>query len=325
MTLSEILLPINNLQVEFEKYFTNLVHSEVELLNEVLTYVTNTVGKRLRPNLMLLVAAALGNINDRIYNNAAMIELLHTSTLIHDDIVDKSLKRRNKPSVNAKWDNKIAVLSGDFIIAYILRTALKNKEMDFLEVCFDTIEIMTEGELLAIQQSNIVDFKEDMYYKIIFAKTASLISSSCYISANIASKGNSKYVEPLKKYGEYVGMAFQIRDDIFDYISNSNTIGKPVGNDIRERKLTLPLIYALSQTTETKRLEILSLIKTNKLSNNKIHQIIDFTIEQGGIEYAMNKAKKFVERAIECITFLPISKEKKSLIEFAHYVITRNK
>ena len=325
MTLSQILLPINTLQVEFEKYLNNLLDSNIQLLRDVFNYISDNKGKRLRPNLMLLTASALGGINEQIYDNAAMVELLHTSTLIHDDIVDESLERRGQPSINARWNNKIAVLSGDFIISHVLRFALKNNDFKFLDICFKTIEIMTEGELLAIQQSDKVEFDEEIYYKIIFAKTASLISSCCYISAYTATNGKSIYIENLKKYGEYVGMAFQIRDDIFDYISTSNTIGKPVGNDIKERKLTLPLIYALSKASDSKREEILSKIRAKKISAETINEIIDFTVKSGGIDYAMKEAEKFVDKAVECIKPIPESEAKNSLIAFAHYVIERNK
>ncbi len=325
MTLDKILLPIKSLQPEFEKRFSALLDSEVDLVKEIILHITKNKGKRLRSNLMLLIATAVGSISDRIYNNAIMIEMLHTATLVHDDVVDNSMERRNQPSVNSIWNNKVAVLIGDYLSARSFQPIYKSKDYDFFITSFSTIEIMSEGEILAIQQSNALEFTEDIYYKIIFAKTASLISTACTISANIASNSDEKITDAFKKYGEYIGMAFQIRDDIFDYISTSNQIGKPVGNDIKERKLTLPLIYALNNANEQQKEDILSTIRSNDFSDENLKAIIDFTIKAGGIDYAMRKADEFIQKAKDAIKFLPDTDEKKSLIDFAEYVITRDK
>lgn len=325
MTLDNILLPIKPLQVKFEEQFSKTLVSEVQLVRDTILHITKNKGKRLRSNLMLLIATYFGEVSERIYSNAIMIELLHTATLVHDDVVDYSMERRNQPSVNAIWDNKVAVLLGDYLSARSFRPVFQIKDYAFLELVCKTSEIMSQGEILAIQQSNSLEFDEESYFKVTFAKTASLISTACYISANIASNGDEEKYISFKKYGEYVGMAFQIRDDVFDYISTNDKIGKPVGNDIKERKLTLPLIYALQNADEKTREDILSMIKLNNFSAENIEKIINFTIKAGGIEYAMAKAMEFVQKAKDCIAFLPDIKEKEALINFAEYVITREK
>ncbi len=325
MTLDSILLPIKPLQVKFEEQFSKTLVSEVQLVRDTILHITKNKGKRLRSNLMLLIATFFGEVSERLYSNAIMIELLHTATLVHDDVVDYSMERRNQPSVNAIWNNKVAVLLGDYLSARSFQPVFQIKDYVFIEIVCKTIEIMSQGEILAIQQSNSLKFDEESYFEIIFAKTASLISTACYISANIASNGDEEKYISFKKYGEYVGMAFQIRDDVFDYISTNDKIGKPVGNDIKERKLTLPLIYALQNADEKTREDILSMIKLNSFSAENIEEIINFTIKAGGIEYAMAKAMEFVQKAKDCIAFLPDIKEKEALINFAEYVITREK
>lgn len=325
MTLDSILLPIKPLQVKFEEQFSKTLVSEVQLVRDTILHITKNKGKRLRSNLMLLIATFFGEVSERLYSNAIMIELLHTATLVHDDVVDYSMERRNQPSVNAIWNNKVAVLLGDYLSARSFQPVFQIKDYAFIEIVCKTIEIMSQGEILAVQQSNSLKFDEESYFEIIFAKTASLISTACYISANIASNGDEEKYISFKKYGEYVGMAFQIRDDVFDYISTNDKIGKPVGNDIKERKLTLPLIYALQNAEEKTREDILSMIKLNSFSAENIEKIISFTIKAGGIEYAMAKAKEFVEKAKDSIAFLSDIKEKEALINFAEYVITREK
>ena len=325
MTLDNILLPIKPLQVKFEEQFSKTLVSEVQLVKDTILHITKNKGKRLRSNLMLLIATFFGEVSERLYSNAIMIELLHTATLLHDDVVDYSMERRNQPSVNAIWDNKVAVLLGDYLSARSFQPVFQIKDYDFIEIVCKNIEIMSQGEILAIQQSSSLEFDEESYFKVTFAKTASLISTACYISANIASNGDEEKYISFKKYGEYVGMAFQIRDDVFDYISTNDKIGKPVGNDIQERKLTLPLIYALQNAEEKTREDILSMIKSNDFSAENIEKIINFAIKAGGIEYAMVKATEFVEKAKDSIAFLPDTKEKEALVNFAEYVITREK
>ena len=327
MTLDNILEPIKLQQLEFEKCFESMLESEIGIIKDVLSYLSNNKGKRLRPSLMILVASSIVRnqlLPERIYSNAAMIELLHTATLVHDDVVDDSMERRGQPSVNAVWNNKISMLIGDYLFAHAMQPAFRNKDYDFLSILSSTIELMSEGELLAIQQSRNLEFTEDLYYKIIYAKTASLISAACHISATVCTTSDI-IKNTFREYGKNVGMAFQIRDDIFDYVSDSTTIGKPVGNDLKEHKLTLPIIFALANVSQTKKEEILNLIKLNNMNEANIFNIIDFTIENGGVDYATQKANEFVNKAISCLDVLEDSNFKISLINFAKFVVSRDK
>lgn len=325
MTLDEILKPISIELIEFETTLTSMCVSEVDLILEVISHINDKKGKRLRPSIMLLVAKALNKVPRRIFENAAMLEILHTGSLIHDDIVDNAEQRRGVPSVNAKWNNKVSVLMGDFLFSHGMQTAFENKDYDFLSTLSTVVRSMSESELLALQLSDQpLNFTEEIYYKIIFAKTASLIAAACKTSA-IVSNGEPAVIEAITEYGRNVGMSFQIKDDIFDYSENSQIIGKPVGNDICEGKVTLPLIYALKIATEQEKKEIAELIRKQDISETDIKQIIEFTTKQGGIEYAMEKGRKFSQEAIKHINFLPDSDAKESLINFANYVIEREK
>lgn len=272
--------------------------------------------------MVFLSAKISGGINRRTYIAASLVELLHTATLIHDDVVDEASERRGIASINAKWNNKIAVLIGDFLLSKGLLISVENKEFDFLEVTTKAVKRMSEGELLSIDKSKRYDLDEEKYFQVISDKTASLIATCCKIGA-ISATNDINIQNALEKYGENIGIAFQIRDDIFDYISKSSLIGKPVGNDIKEKKITLPLLYALKNNPDDAN-TIIKMIKKGKLQKNEIKFIIDFVIQKKGIEYAENKAIEYVNKAKSVLDIFPDSEEKKSLLNFADFVIIRN-
>jgi octaprenyl-diphosphate synthase len=331
MTLDEILEPIKPELIQFETHLDSIILvSKIKLAIDVITHINSNNAKRLRPSIMFLVANAIGKINQHTYDNAAMVEILHTATLIHDDVVDNSEQRRGKPSVNFKWDNRIAVLVGDFLYACGMRIALEQNDFNFLRIMFYAVETMSEAELWAIQLSdsiqsgNILNFNEENYLDITFSKTASLISTACKISA-MTITNDETIINTFAEYGKNVGIAFQMRDDIFDYMSNSNHIGKPVGNDIREKKITLPLIFALNNSSKNEQTEILKLIQKRNITDIEIKQVIDFAITKGGIEYATNKANEYSQNAINCLNFLSDSMAKTALLDFAKFVVLRDK
>lgn len=322
MDLKEISKPITKDLNEFDNYFKLLLKTDVALLTLVLKYLTSKKGKQIRPILVFLGAGLCGNINQRSYVGAAMIELLHTATLVHDDVVDQAKVRRGIASINSQWNNKIAVLVGDFLLSLGLQTSVKNDEHRFLEITANAVQLMSESELMAIDKARKISITEDNYYKIINGKTASLISSCCEIGA-FSSSNNEKDSENLRNFGTNLGLAFQIRDDLLDYVSKSSLIGKPVGNDIKEKKLTLPLIYALNKTNKSKQNEIVKLIKSRKIEKNEINYIIDFVKEEGGVNYAQDKAREFCNKAKSYINDYPESDYKNSLFNLTDFVIDR--
>jgi octaprenyl-diphosphate synthase len=325
MTLDEILEPIKNELIQFETHLKKMLVSEVGLVVDVLNHINSNNAKRLRPSVMFLVAKSFNTvIEKRTFDNAAMIEILHTATLIHDDVVDNSKQRRGKLSVNANWNNKIAVLVGDFLFSRAMLPALKNKDYDFMNILANTTETMIVGELLAIQLSDSLDINEKNYLDIIFSKTASLISAACKSSA-MTITNDEITINAFAEYGKNVGIAFQMRDDIFDYLSDSNHIGKPVGNDIHEKKITLPLIFALNNSSKNEQIEILKLIQKRNIIDIEVKQIVDFAIAKGGIEYTTNKANEYAQTAINCLDFLPTSEAKTTLINFAKFVVARDR
>ncbi len=322
MNLAEITDPVLGHLEKFNSYFKGLLQTNVSLLTLILKYVTSKKGKQLRPVLVFLSAQASGAINQRTYVGAALVELLHTATLIHDDVVDEASERRGLASINSKWNNKIAVLIGDFLLSKGLITAIDSNEHAFLGVTTKAVKRMSEGELLSIDKSRSVNIEEETYYKIIADKTASLLSTCCEIGA-MSTSSNPDYHEAMRDYGEAIGMAFQIRDDIFDYTSRSTLIGKPVGNDLKEKKVTLPLIYALNNSSAKEKAAIVKLIKRGKLKKVELNTIIDFVKDKNGIEYSEKKALSYVTHAKNCLGVFPESPAKASLLKFADFVITR--
>lgn len=322
MDLKEISKPIQKDLEEFNVYFKNLLKTDVALLTLVLKYLTSKKGKQIRPILVFLSAGLCGKVNQRSFVGAAMIELLHTATLVHDDVVDQATVRRGIASINSEWNNKIAVLVGDFLLSLGLQTSVKNDEFRFLKITSQAVQLMSESELMAIDKSKKFSITEENYFKIINGKTASLISSCCEIGA-FSSSDNEKDSENLRDFGTYLGLAFQIRDDLLDYVSKSSLIGKPVGNDIKEKKITLPLIYALSKADNSKQKEIIKLIKSDKIKKDEINYIMDFVKEMGGVKYSQDKAKEFCNHAKNFIKDYPESEYKTSLFNLTNFVIDR--
>ncbi len=322
MTIKEIGKPINKHLEEFNKYFKSLMNSDVALLNLIIQYLTKKKGKQVRPVLVFLSAELCGGVNKRTYIGAAMVELLHTATLTHDDVVDEAAERRGMASINATWNNKIAVLIGDFLLAKGLLASIDNNEFDFLRANSQAVRRMSEGELLQIQKSKDVDIDEETYFKIISNKTASLMASCCEIGA-ISATDDRKIRAKMKLFGEMIGTAFQIRDDIFDYQSKNLLLGKPVGNDLKEKKMTLPLIYSINKVPKKVAKKYIGFLKNNNLKKKDIKEIISFVTEQGGIKYAENISKEYSDKAIDLLSDFDDCPAKSSLIEFCRFVIDR--
>ena len=324
MTIKEISEPIQEHLEAYNNYFKSLMNSEVALLNLVIRYITKKKGKQVRPVLVFLSAELCGAVNRRSYVGAAMVELLHTATLVHDDVVDEAAERRGMASINATWNNKIAVLIGDFLLAKGLLNSIDNNEFDFLHATSDAVRRMSEGELLQIQKSKDFNIDEKTYFKIISNKTASLIATCCQIGA-ISATPDKAIQEKMKNFGELIGTAFQIRDDIFDYQSKNTLIGKPVGNDLKEKKITLPLLFAFNKVSKKSAKEFINILKRGNLKKGDIQKILSFVNEQGGIEYAENKSKELSEKALEIIMDFKDCPAKKSLTGFCNYVTERKK
>jgi len=322
MNLKEISQPVSVYINEFDSYFKGILKTDVSLLNIVLRYMAKTKGKQIRPLLVFLSAGTCGEIGQRTFIGASMVELLHTATLVHDDVVDRSKERRGLASINAQWSNKIAVLVGDYLLSKGLSIAVDNEEFSFLSMTSKAVKRMSEGELLAIDRAKKFDIMEETYFKIISDKTASLIATCCGIGAHSTSD-NSQYHEALIRYGENLGIAFQLRDDLFDYISRSSIIGKPVANDIKEKKVTLPLIFSFRHGDPSISKKVKSLIKKGKLTEKDISLIIEYVDQTGGLEYTKHKALKYRDNAIDALDILPNSLFKDGLLQLADYVLQR--
>lgn len=324
MTLSDISAPIATHIEEFQPFFRGMLKSKTALLELVVRYIVRQRGKRVRPMLVFLSAALCGEVSRRTYIAAAMVELLHTATLVHDDVVDEANERRGMASINAVWKNKVAVLAGDYLLSRGLMIAVENDEFEFLRVTSTAVRRMSEGELLQIQKSRQRNTDEETYFRIIADKTASLISTCCEIGA-VSSTADPEIRTALRNYGEYVGLAFQIRDDILDYVSRSKVLGKPVANDLKEKKITLPLIYACSQVSPKEAKRVVSAVKSGKLSDDDIANIMAFVEKNGGIAYATRRAFEFAEQAKHILGKFPDSPAKRSLCAFADFVVNRAK
>jgi len=319
--LNQIKEPISNHLNDFEPFFRKNMGSEIKLLDLITNYIVRRKGKQLRPILVFLSAGACGKINRSTYVAAGMVELLHTATLVHDDVVDEAYERRGFFSINALWRSKVAVLVGDFILSRGLLVAIENDQVEMLRVISSAVKEMSEGELLQIERSRKMNIDEETYYDIIGKKTASLIASCCANGA-ISANATKDMVDRMYQFGKYLGMAFQMRDDLFDY-QPSGVIGKPTGNDIKEHKLTLPLIYALSKSDTHERRRIIRLINGGKKAN--IAEIVDFAKSKGGIDYATKKMFEFRDNAKQTLEVFPDSEYKKSLLLLADYMVSREK
>ncbi len=297
------------------------MRSKVGLVDLVTRYIIRQKGKKIRPLLVLLSSKLAGGINERSYRGAVLVELLHTATLIHDDVVDNADKRRGLWSINKVFKNKVAVLMGDYLLSRGLMIAVDGKDFDFLGVITNAVRRMSEGELLQIQKTRKLDIDEETYFKVISDKTASLIETCCTIGA-MASTQNPELIEALRKYGHSLGMSFQIRDDILDYEGTSSITGKPVGGDIREKKITLPLIYSLNKVSKKEIDSIKKLIKS-KNDSVAVKEIISFVKKQNGIEYAYNISRKFAEDAKNALTVFTDSQTKLALESLVDFVTER--
>lgn len=320
-SLSEITRPIKSELEKFSELFKQSMKSKVGLVDLVARYIIRQKGKKIRPLLVLLSAKICGGVTERTYRGAVLVELLHTATLIHDDVVDNADKRRGFWSINAVFKNKVSVLMGDYLLSRGLMIAVDGKDYDFLGVITNTVKRMSEGELLQIQKTRKLDIDEETYFRIISDKTASLLETCCHIGALSATE-NEEYQQAMKTFGQNIGIAFQIRDDILDYEGKSATIGKPVGGDIKEKKITLPLIYSLDQVSTSEAAQIRKIIKNGKEKKN-IERVIEFVHENKGIEYAVNAAQSFSDKAMESLKILPESPAKIALQALVEFVTER--
>ncbi len=304
----------------FEVHFREAVKSRVALLDRIMQYIVRRKGKQLRPMFVLLSAKLGGNINESSYRAASLVELLHTATLVHDDVVDEAHERRGFFSINALWKNKIAVLVGDYLLSKGLLLSLDNKDHRVLQLLSTAVRLMSEGELLQLEKSRKLNLDESIYYEIIGGKTASLLASSCAAGASTTFE-NEDAIEKMRLFGEKVGMAFQIKDDLFDY--SSEAIGKPTGNDIKEKKLTLPLIYTLNNCDAALRKKIIYIIKNQNTQKDKVDFVLDAVENFGGITYATNKMFAFRDEALEILHSFPASEVREALEELVRYTTDR--
>lgn len=304
----------------FEKKFADAVKTETRLLDTIMKYIIKRKGKQLRPMFVLLSAKLHGEINESTYRAAALVELLHTATLVHDDVVDDSYERRGFFSINALWNKKIAVLVGDYLLSKGLLLATGNNDFRHLHILSDAVKQMSEGELLQLQKTRKLNLDEDLYFEIIRNKTASLLSSACSVGAYSSSKDET-VTEKMKQFGEKVGIAFQIKDDLFDY--GNEDIGKPTGNDIKEKKLTLPLIYTLNKVSAATKRKLVYILKNENNDPKKVKIIIDTVIETGGIQYAAEKMNTYRDDALEILNSFAESPVRKAMEDLVRYTTDR--
>ncbi len=320
VTLKEIKSPIAEELVVFEEKFKQAMKSKVPMLDRITYYIVQRKGKQMRPMFVLLSAKLHGLIIEKTYHAAALVELLHTATLVHDDVVDDSKKRRGFFSVNALWKNKIAVLVGDFLLSKGLLISLDNDHFDLLKIMSHAVKEMSEGELLQMEKARRLDIEEDIYFEIIRQKTATLIASACACGA-ASTTDVPEAIERMRQFGEKVGIAFQIKDDLFDY--GSHEIGKPKGIDIKERKMTLPLIYALNNASRSDKRRIINIVKNHNEDPRKVDEVIKFVRASGGIEYTERKMEAYKQEALDMLMTYPPSETRDSLEEMIRYTTER--
>jgi octaprenyl-diphosphate synthase len=322
-TIDEIKIPVKGEMEEFEKIFRKALSSKVAMLDHITHYLVRRKGKQLRPMLVFLTAKLHGSINGTSHRGAAFIEMIHTATLVHDDVVDDANMRRGFFSLNALWKNKIAVLVGDYLLAKGQLLVIDNGEYEILGLVSEAVRQMSEGELLQIEKARRLDVDETVYYQIIEQKTASLIASCCAVGA--ASVGASKdQIDQMRKFGSLLGMAFQIKDDLFDY-QVVNKSGKPSGIDIKEQKMTLPLIYALSKANRSDKKRIISTVKNHHDNPKRVAEVVEYVNSSGGIEYAEKVMYSYRDSALEILKGFEDSEVKESLKKLANYIIERSK
>ncbi len=308
----------------FERKFREAMSSQVALLNRITYYIVNRKGKQMRPMFVFLTAKLLndGTVNERTYRGASVIELIHTATLVHDDVVDESNKRRGFFSINALWKNKIAVLVGDYLLSKGLLLSIDNGDFDLLRIISVAVREMSEGELLQIEKTRRLDITEEVYFDIIRQKTATLIAACCSLGA-CSVQPDSPDVETFRKFGELCGMAFQVKDDLFDY--GDEKIGKPTGIDIKEQKMTLPLIYVLNHCSASEKRWLINSVKNHSKNKKRVKKVIAFVKDNGGLEYAVQKMLAFKEEALELLSIYPASEYKSALELMVNYVVDRKK
>lgn len=316
-------LPTNLIKEElqiFETHFKEAMRGEVPVLKHILRYIVKRKGKQLRPMFVLLSAKLCGGINEAAYRAASLVELLHTATLVHDDVVDDSMERRGFFSTFALWKAKANILIGDYLLAKGLLLSLDNNDYQILHILSDAVRKMSEGELLQMQKARSLNLNEEVYYEIIRNKTASLLASACAAGAWSTSLDET-ITEKMRLFGEKTGMAFQIKDDLFDYASEN--VGKPTGNDIKEKKLTLPLIYTLNNTDKATRRKIIYIVKNNNNDKEKVNWVIQKVVEAGGIAYATNKMNEYKKEAIDILHQFPDNEIRQGLEDMVLFVTDR--
>ncbi len=322
-TLDQIKTPIAEAMKAFEPKFKASMASNVALLDKVTYYIVKRKGKQMRPMFVFLAAKMFSDITESTYRAASLIELLHTASLVHDDVVDDANMRRGFFSINALWQNKIAVLVGDFLLSKVLLLSVENKEYRLLEISSQAVREMSEGELLQIEKARKLDIVEDVYFEIIRKKTATLIAACC--AAGTASvSDDDELVEKMHRFGELIGIAFQIKDDLFDY-QFTNKIGKPTGIDIKEQKMTLPLIYTLQQVDKKTKNHIINIVKRHHKNPKKVKEVIDIVNQGGGIAYSQDKMNSYKEEALAILDSMPPTEARESMRALVEYAIEREK
>ncbi|MBK9671341.1 MAG: polyprenyl synthetase family protein [Bacteroidetes bacterium] len=321
-SIEQIKQPVETEMNLFEQKFKTFMASSVPLLDKITHYIVKRKGKQLRPLFVFLCAKVNGEINDTTYRAASLIELLHTATLVHDDVVDDSNERRGFFSINALWKNKIAVLVGDYLLSKGLLLSLDNNDFELLKIVSTAVREMSEGELLQIEKARKLDIEEPIYFEIIRKKTASLIASCCAGGSHSVGASADR-IEAMRRFGELVGIAFQIKDDLFDY--GTADIGKPTGSDIKEKKMTLPLIYSLQQASWLEKRRIINAVKNNNNDPKRVKEVIDFVHKSGGIKYAETKMHELKDQAIQLLRTFPESAAREALENLVLYTVNRKK
>ena len=320
--VEQIKKPIYREMEIFEDKFTKSMSSKVALLNRITHFIVNRKGKQMRPMFVFLVTKLLGKgkVNERAYRGAAVIELIHTATLVHDDVVDESFERRGFFSINALWKNKIAILVGDYLLSKGMLLSIENEDFDLLKIISVAVREMSQGELLQIEKARGLDITEEVYYEIIRKKTATLLASCCAIGAQAVNSNKNK-VDKMHKFGELLGMAFQIKDDLFDY--GDQKIGKPLGIDIKEKKITLPLIYTLNVANPSEKRQIINIIKNHNKNKAKVKELIKLVKDKGGLRFAVDKMEAYRQEAMKILLEFPKNQYRDALELMLNYVIER--
>ena len=322
-TIKAIKKPIQQEMLLFEKKFKDSLISKVSLLDKILHYIVKRKGKQMRPMFVFLSGKLFGEINESSFRAASLIELLHTATLVHDDVIDDANMRRGFFSINALWKNKIAVLVGDYLLSKGLLMSLENEEYDLLQIVSKAVKEMSEGELLQIEKARKLDVEEDVYFEIIRQKTATLIAACCACGA-VTAKQDQVIVERMRKFGELIGIAFQMKDDLFDYY-NDDVIGKPTGIDIKEQKMTLPLIYTLRNCDRKQKKFIIQTVKNHNTNSERVSKVLEIVKKSGGINYTVEKMKAYQEEALRLLKTFEDNESRKSLELLVNFVIERKK